>query len=165
MIIYVVNEEKKKVCAYMPDCRQDFINYVYNCGSVNNDGRLKFIADIVSFDKLAKFPDKFFAVATCDDRDDFDPEIGKEIAKAKLLVKYYNTRARFIRSIYEEAIEYFNKFAESLQTGYEVALQKVEDSQNYVDDVNQIPDHDEQLEIELNGDVEVSNEEDTSSEE
>jgi hypothetical protein len=34
-------------------------------------------------------PSEYRAVVQCDERDEFDPEIGKRIAKARILDRYY----------------------------------------------------------------------------
>lgn len=112
MIKYFVNKEKKTVVAKFENTSVLTDNgvwekYIANhiCktisktkGGINlylNDRNIyyKFIEDSI------KQSDSYYGIARCADTDIFDVEKGKEIAKKRLLKKYYNTQERALLNI------------------------------------------------------------------
>ena len=80
-IKYFVNEEKRQVIGVLSNCQWDAIRKID-----------KMIADTeFCFCPSDKYmmPKEFRAVVQCDERDEFDPEVGKRIAKERILDRYY----------------------------------------------------------------------------
>ena len=112
MIKYFVNKEKRTVVAKFENTfvltdKGVWEKYIANhiCktisktkGGINlylNDKNIyyKFIEDAI------KQNDSCYGIAKCADRDTFDVEKGKEIAKKRLLKKYYSTQERALLNI------------------------------------------------------------------
>lgn len=110
MIKYFVNKEKKTVVAKFEntsvltdkDIWEKYIaNHIYKTisktkGGIDlylNDKYYKFIEDAI------KQNDFYYGIAKCADTDTFDAEKGKEIAKKRLLKKYYSTQERALLNI------------------------------------------------------------------
>ena len=131
MIEYRINKDKGVVCAFMTNCNHDFVNFVYNCTAVHRNGDCNFVADLIDKKLLEEFPDRFFAVAKCnpETNDTWNEEFGKEVAKAKLLSKYYRVRARFIGEIFSDISMMMNDFRTGilsrLNEGFSVATEKM----------------------------------------
>lgn len=80
-IKYFVNEKKRQVIGVLSNCQWDAIRKID-----------KMIAGTeFCFCPSEKYmmPSEFRAVVQCDERDEFDPEIGKRIAKERILDRYY----------------------------------------------------------------------------
>ena len=112
MIKYFVNKEKKTVVAKFENTfvltdKGVWEKYIANhiCKTINktkggndlylNDKNIyyKFIEDAI------KQNDSCCGIAKCADTDTFDVEKGKEIAKKRLLKKYYSTQERALLNI------------------------------------------------------------------
>ncbi len=112
MIKYFFNEEKKTVVAKFEDnhgntgkdvWQNHIANHIYKTinktkGGIDlylNDKDIyyKFIEDAI------KQNDSCYGIAKCADTDTFDVEKGKEIAKKRLLKKYYSTQERALLNI------------------------------------------------------------------
>ena len=112
MIKYFVNKEKRTVVAKFENTfvltdNGVWEKYIANhiCKTINktkggndlylNDKNIyfKFIEDAI------KQNDSYYGIAKCADTDTFDVEKGKEIAKKKLLKKYYSTQERALLNI------------------------------------------------------------------
>ena len=112
MIKYFVNKEKRTVVAKFENTfvltdKGVWEKYIANhiCKTINktkggndlylNDKNIyyKFIEDAI------KQNDSCYGIAKCADTDTFDVEKGKEIAKKKLLKKYYSTQERALLNI------------------------------------------------------------------
>lgn len=112
MIKYFVNKEKKTVVAKFENTsvltdKGIWEKYIANhiCNTVSktkggidlylNDRNIyyKFIEDAI------KQNDSCYGIAKCADTDTFDVEKGKEIAKKRLLKKYYRTQERALLNI------------------------------------------------------------------
>ena len=112
MIKYFVNKEKKTVVAKFENTsvltdKGVWGKYIANhiCNTISktkggidlylNDRNIyyKFIEDAI------KQNDSCYGIAKCADTDTFDVEKGKEIAKKRLLKKYYSTQERALLNI------------------------------------------------------------------
>ena len=110
MIKYFVNKEKKTVVAKFENTsvlkdegvwEKYIVNHI--CKTISktkggidlylNDKYYKFIEDAI------KQNDSCCGIAKCADTDTFDVEKGKEIAKKRLLKKYYSTQERALLNI------------------------------------------------------------------
>ena len=112
MIKYFVNKERRTVVAKVENTfvltdKGVWEKYIANhiCKTINktkggndlylNDKNIyyKFIEDAI------KQNDSCYGIAKCADTDTFDVEKGKEIAKKRLLKKYYSTQERALLNI------------------------------------------------------------------
>ena len=112
MIKYFVNKEKKTVVAKFENTfvltdKGVWEKYIANhiCKTISktkggndlylNDKNIyyKFIEDAI------KQNDSYYGIAKCADTDTFDVEKGKELAKKRLLKKYYSTQERALLNI------------------------------------------------------------------
>ena len=112
MIKYFVNKEKKTLVAKFKNTfvltdKGVWEKYIANhiCKTINktkcgndlylNDKNIyyKFIEDAI------KQNDSYYGIAKCADTDTFDVEKGKDIAKKRLLKKYYSTQERALLNI------------------------------------------------------------------
>lgn len=99
-IKYFVNEEKRQVIGVLENTRWDAVNKIS-----------KMIRDtefcVVPNEKYL-MPNEFRAVVQCDDRDEFNPEIGMAIAKERILKRYYPALDRRVNK-FEKAAKAFNE--------------------------------------------------------
>ena len=112
MIKYFVNKEKRTVVAKFENTfvladKGVWEKYIANhiCKTISktkggndlylNDKNIyyKFIEDAI------KQNDSYYGIAKCADTDTFDVEKGKELAKKRLLKKYYSTQERALLNI------------------------------------------------------------------
>lgn len=80
-IKYFVNEEKRQVIGVLENTRYDAINKIEK---MMGDTEFCFCGG-----EKYLMPDSYRAVVQCDERDEFDPEVGKRIAKERILDRYY----------------------------------------------------------------------------
>lgn len=79
-IKYISIPDKKKVVAILEGTRWDALNKIAKlCGN----------SSVVVLNKKYEMPDKLRAVACCAQGDEWNEEVGKNIAKEKLMRKYY----------------------------------------------------------------------------
>ena len=135
MIKYFVNKEKKTVVAKFENTSVFTDNgvwekYIANhiCKTIsktkggidlylnNKNIYYKFIEDAI------KQNDSCYGIAKCANTDTFDAEKGKEIAKKRLLKKYYSTQERALLNI----IHAVNSVQQSLFKDYHMSGNKVE---------------------------------------
>lgn len=80
-IKYFVNEEKRQVIGVLSGTRWDAINKID-----------KMIGDTdfcLAISKKYQMANEFRAVVQCDERDEFNPEVGMTIAKKRIMERYY----------------------------------------------------------------------------
>ena len=112
MIKYFVNKEKKTVVAKFENTsvltdKGVWEKYIVNhiCKTISKtkgsiDLYLRDRAIYYKFiDDAIKQNDSYYGIAKCTDTDTFDAEKGKEIAKKRLLKKYYHTQERALLNI------------------------------------------------------------------
>ena len=135
MIKYFVNKEKKTVVAKFENTsvftdKGVWEKYIANhiCKTIsktkggidlylnNKNIYYKFIEDAI------KQNDSCYGIAKCANTDTFDAEKGKEIAKKRLLKKYYSTQERALLNI----IHAVNSVQQSLFKDYHMSGNKVE---------------------------------------
>ena len=83
MIKYAVVPEKKIVYAILSNTRHDAIRKIERI--IGDD------SPFCAYSRKYMMPNTFRAKATCDDRDEWNEEVGKEVAKAKVLKNYYRS--------------------------------------------------------------------------
>lgn len=102
MIKYFVNEDKRQVIAVLENTKWDACNKIE-----------KMIAETefcLAICNKYLMPNQFKVTVTCDPRDEFDVEVGKKIAKKRLLKNYYVSLDKRVAKFYE-AVKAFNKKA------------------------------------------------------
>ena len=101
MIKYFINEEKRQVIGLLENTRWDAINKIS-----------KTIMDtdfcVVPNEKYM-MPSEFKVVVTCDERDEFDVEVGKKIAKKRLLNNYYKSLDKRVNKFFDAALMFNGK--------------------------------------------------------
>lgn len=100
MIKYFINEEKKQVIGLLENTRWDAYNKA--CKTVRGTDFC-----VVPNEKLM-MPDKFRVVVQCDEVDEFDPEVGKKLAKERILKNYYTSLDKRVSKFYD-AVRIFNE--------------------------------------------------------
>lgn len=88
MIKYFENRDKKQVIAVLDNCKWDAYNKI---DKVMNDTGFIFSACCPNYRDKFIMPDTFKVTVTCDPRDEYDFEVGKQIAKKKLMRNYYKS--------------------------------------------------------------------------
>lgn len=100
-IKYFVNEEKRQVIGVLSNCQWDAIRKID-----------KMIADTeFCFCPGEKYmmPSEFRAVVQCDERDEFDTEVGKRIAKERILDRYYPALDKRVNKFFDAAMAFNEK--------------------------------------------------------
>lgn len=116
-IRYVINEEKRTCVAILEGTQHDAITKINKM--CKSEVRFSDEADIWVYDiKNSKYamPNKFVGIAKCSPEDEWDVEIGKSVARKKLLDKYHkelrNREAKFLDNILYIA----DRFVEELKS-------------------------------------------------
>ena len=100
-IKYYVNEEKRQVIGVLSNTRWDAVNKIN-----------KMIRDTdFCFCPCEKYmmPTEFRVVVQCDERDEFDPEVGKKIAKTRILDRYYPALDKRVNKFFDAALIFNGK--------------------------------------------------------
>jgi hypothetical protein len=105
MIKYFVNEEKRQVIGLLDNTRWDAYNKI--CKIVRDTDFC------VAASEKYMMPDKFRVVVQCDDRDEFDPEIGQKKAKGRLLKRYYAALDKRVNKFLDAALVFNGKVFET----------------------------------------------------
>ena len=101
MIKYFVNEEKRQVIAVLENTEWDAYNKIE-----------KMIADTefcLVPNKKYRMPSQFKVTVTCDPRDEFNIEVGKDIAKKRVLKNYYASLDKRIGKFREASLIFNGK--------------------------------------------------------
>lgn len=77
-IKYFINKEKGIIVAVLEDCEDDFYDYM-----LTKDPAFSIL------DEHLPMREKYIGKAKCCSSDNFDEEYGKELARTRLLLKYY----------------------------------------------------------------------------
>lgn len=105
MIKYFINSDKKQVIGLLENTRWDAFNKIN-----------KMIRDtdfcVVPSDKYM-MPSEFRVVVQCDDRDEFDPEIGQKKARERLLKRYYTALDKRVNKFLDAALVFNGKVFET----------------------------------------------------
>ena len=117
-IQYYINKEKRTIAARMVDCQYDIIDILYKMG-IDRVFRANYRIE----DFLIK--DTYRGVAKCAPEDTWDEEVGKRIARNRLLKKYHKDKTRCLfelEAIYTEILEEIGSRAEYSGERYKKAL-------------------------------------------
>lgn len=105
MIKYFVNKNKRQVIAVLENTKWDAYHKID-----------KMVADtefcVVPNDKYI-MPNQFRVTVTCDPRDDFNVDIGKKIAKKRVLNNYYTSLDKRVAKFREAALVFNGKVFET----------------------------------------------------
>ena len=96
MIKYFINGDKKQVIDLLGNTRWDAYNKI--CKMTRDTDFC-----VVASEKYM-MPPEFRVVVQCDDSDEFDPEIGKKIAKKRLLKNYYVSLDKRVNKFFDAAL-------------------------------------------------------------
>ena len=80
-IKYFVNEEKRQVIGLLENTRWDAYNKI--------DKMVRDTDFCLAASNKYAMPNEFRVIVQCDERDEFNPEVGKNIAKKRILDRYY----------------------------------------------------------------------------
>ena len=100
-IKYFINEEKRQVIGVLENTRYDAINKIEK---MLGDTEFCFCGG-----KKYLMPSEYRAVVQCDPRDEFNVEVGKQIAKKRILKNYYASLDKRIDKFREDALAFNEK--------------------------------------------------------
>ena len=104
-IKYFVNEEKKQVIGVLSGCRWDAINKI---DKMMSDTEFCFVPS-----KKYQMKNEYRAVVCCDERDEFNPEVGKTIAKQRIMERYYSALDKRVDKFRNAALIFNGKIFET----------------------------------------------------
>lgn len=104
-IRYFINEEKQQVIGLLENTKWDALSKIEKMV-----GNTDFC---VIPKKKYMMPSRFKVTVTCDPRDMFDPEIGKRIAKKRILDRYYKSLDQKVDAFRIAALELNGKIFET----------------------------------------------------
>jgi hypothetical protein len=104
-IKYFVNEEKRQVIGLLENTRWDAIN------KINKMMRDTEFCVVPS--KKYQMATEYRVVVQCDDRDEFNPDVGKNIAKKRILDRYYTALDKRVDKFREAALVFNGKVFET----------------------------------------------------
>ena len=104
-IKYFVNEEKKQVIGVLSGCRWDAVNKIEK---MMNDTEFCFVPS-----KKYQMVNEYRVVVQCDERDEFVPEVGKKIAKKRILDRYYAALDKRVNKFLDAALIFNGKIFET----------------------------------------------------
>jgi len=123
---FYVDEAHRKVVCVIPCTRNMVINYI-------GDSPFRFCMTLRERDAL-KLPNSFTGIATCNENDTFDEEIGKLIAydkaKMKLNTSFFKRANKFVNKCDKELyklIDSLNDFGSRLSEGADRREAKIEE--------------------------------------
>lgn len=111
-IHYIVNEKERMVIALLKNTKRDAISAANVWTGADNWESKNRIDFVVHADKKYLMPDKFTGIARCDDEDEWNEEIGKQIARNRVLDKYHRSLNKVVRKINNDIQEEAARFNE-----------------------------------------------------
>lgn len=100
MIKYYINKDKRQVIGVLDGTRYDAVNKIV---------KLLNGTTFDSYNERYLMPSSFKAIVTCDPADEFDPNVGKEIAKDRIMDRYYNSLDKRIDIFVADVHAIYNK--------------------------------------------------------
>ena len=91
-ITYYINKDKRTIVATLRNCEYDVVKKL---------DRLNILGTFIDLDKCM-LHDKYVGKAICHEDDEWNEEIGKQIAKDKVLFKYYADKTDTFNYIWEQ---------------------------------------------------------------
>lgn len=100
-IKYFVNEEKRQVVGLLEGTQFDAINKI---NKMMADTKFCFCMG-----EQYLMPSEFRVVVQCDERDEFNPEIGKKIAHDRIMKRYYPSIDKRVNKFFDDALIFNGK--------------------------------------------------------
>ena len=126
-VIYIVDEKKRKVVAYVEGTKYELVNFISE-----NKGILPNWFDLPKLHNKLLMPDKFVGIATCSPDDEWNPEIGKLIAyhrmktnMSKSFFKHAETYYKLMLKKVDETIDLINVYGNKLTTNYNRRIETI----------------------------------------
>lgn len=125
-IHYHVNEKKGVVVAVLEGVEYDAMDLLM--------GKNKYLGYLSTWPRIQPFmlKDKYVGKAKCMKGDVFDIKVGKELAKKRLLFKYYRDLNKAFENFYEEMITISAKHMEKIWRKYQNIKLDLEGIENVV---------------------------------
>jgi hypothetical protein len=105
MIKYFINSDKKQVIGLLENTRWDAYNKI--CKMVRDTDFC------VAVSEKYMMPSEFRVVVQCDPNDEFDPEVGKQKAKERILNRYYPALDKRVSKFFDAALVFNGKVFET----------------------------------------------------
>ena len=114
-IRYIVNEKDRIVVAVIDGCKNDAVNAANAWTNGYDWNAAQRVNTTVYFNKKYYIPDKFTGIARCCEDDEWNEDIGKKIARDRVLDKYHRSLNKAIRKINKDIQAEANRFNERVQ--------------------------------------------------
>lgn len=114
-IKYYVNHENGAVVAKLEDMRHENCEMFAHFNPFDLGGFGNLSDEMIRY--INTFPDSYVGMAKCHPRDNFDEEYGKELARARLLVKVNNAKAKIMHH-YMKQIDEIKDSATKVENHY-----------------------------------------------
>lgn len=126
-VVYIVDEKKRKVVAYVEGTKYELINFISE-----NKGILPDWFDMPKLHNKLLMPDKFVGIATCSPDDEWNPEIGKLIAyhrmktnMSKSFFKHAETYYKLMLKKVNETVDLINIYGNKLTANYKRRIETI----------------------------------------
>ena len=126
-VVYIVDEKKRKVVAYVEGTKYELVNFISE-----NKGILPDWFDMPKLHNKLLMPDKFVGIATCSPDDEWNPEIGKLIAyhrmktnMSKSFFKHAETYYKLMLKKIDETVDLINIYGNKLTTNYNRRIETI----------------------------------------
>lgn len=126
-VIYIVDEKKRKVVAYVEGTKYELVNFISE-----NKGILPDWFDMPKLHNKLLMPDKFVGIATCSPDDEWNPEIGKLIAyhrmktnMSKSFFKHAETYYKLMLKKVNETVDLINIYGNKLTANYKRRIETI----------------------------------------
>lgn len=108
-IRYMVDETKGIVMATLNNCKYNAIDTANNWTGCRRIDRRN-VETRINENKKYLIPNKFIGVAQCSPEDEWNEEVGKQIARDRLLNKYHNSLNKALKKINADIITEASNF-------------------------------------------------------
>ena len=126
-VVYIVDEKKRKVVAYVEGTKYELVNFISE-----NKGILPDWFDLPKLHNKLLLPNKFVGIATCSPDDEWNPEIGKLIAyhrmktnMSKSFFKHAETYYKLMLKKIDETIDLINIYGNKLTANYNRRIETI----------------------------------------
>ena len=126
-VVYIVDEKKRKVVAYVEGTKYELVNFISE-----NKGILPDWFDMPKLHNKLLMPDKFVGIATCSPDDEWNPEIGKLIAyhrmktnMSKSFFKHAETYYKLMLKKVDETVDLINIYGNKLTANYNRRIETI----------------------------------------
>ena len=126
-VVYIVDEKKRKVVAYVEGTKYELVNFISE-----NKGILPDWFDMPKLHDKLLLPNKFIGIATCSPDDEWNPEIGKIIAyhrmktnMSKSFFKHAETYYRLMLKKINETVDLINIYGNKLTANYKRRIETI----------------------------------------